>query len=888
MPVIDLGLIISGTNNATSGLRSAGRDLDDLGTHVKKVGENSQETANRLKAIQVVIGGILLEKTLELGKAFIEASSEIQNIDARMAAWTGSIKAASAIMEQMNDKVGASGVKLSSMGDAFVKLRAAGANSTQALTTVESLVNSIAAIGGGDLDGKLGAAATSFQRFLSKGQVSMREMNAIVNETGLTFGDLAKSAGMSLTQFETALRDKTLSATQLLDAFNRASKEKFGDFAELLSSTVGGSLSKFKNDMEETLGGLGANTNLNSAIVGIIRNIDQAFKDWIATITPGDIQNFFKFLESMEPIVVEVGRTILLAGQAILGLAQVTASFLDMLPDEAVEMGIIGYVLLGKKGALLLGLIGVISGQLKTLDSTVRGISDMYNKLPVTQDGMGGSKYQTLLDRLNKQDPGSPVINMFKAMGIAAYATAGDIDKDLTPALSNATNQLAAMLHIGGSSGTHNFKSILPDPKQLADINAEFLKLQAALKNPQGGITPHVNLPGKGDAAEAARALLGAEDTIASVAGKDALLQMKTAGDQLGQTIQGINDTTNQWDRSLGDALLKINQSKLPLNIKKDITAQIEALEAKITQDTDLAIKQAQALNALKQHELDIETQIAVAVNNRAGRDIDMQTAQQGDWQKAAIAGTPGGALAVQVDQQKFDLAQKVLGYYKQIDDLKAKELTDAANSPFYDKQINSLDSLIAKTQEFAANLSADTVLQTQFFQELGSTMNNDLASGISGLIQGTMSWGDVGRKIFGDMIDMAVKYLLQLAEIKLFTMAMSAFGFADGGVFPGGVQPFANGGIPINPNQITPMANGGLTTGPTLFGLMGEAGTEAVMPLTRVGGKLGVHAVGGGGNNYNITVQAIDTQSGMQFVAQHIGSIDAGLRQRQSLNRKG
>jgi hypothetical protein len=53
------------------------------------------------------------------------------------------------------------------------------------------------------------------------------------------------------------------------------------------------------------------------------------------------------------------------------------------------------------------------------------------------------------------------------------------------------------------------------------------------------------------------------------------------------------------------------------------------------------------------------------------------------------------------------------------------------------------------------------------------------------------------------------------------------------------GVQPFANGGAFTN----------GVVSKPTNFsmGLMGEAGPEAILPLTNVGGRLGVHAVSSG-----------------------------------------
>ena len=75
-----------------------------------------------------------------------------------------------------------------------------------------------------------------------------------------------------------------------------------------------------------------------------------------------------------------------------------------------------------------------------------------------------------------------------------------------------------------------------------------------------------------------------------------------------------------------------------------------------------------------------------------------------------------------------------------------------------------------------------------------------------------------------------------------------SFLGFANGGAFAAsGVQEYANGGAFHNsvlnkPTQF--FANGGLA-------VAGEAGAEAVMPLTRIGGKLGVQSTGA-----NVTVQ--------------------------------
>jgi phage-related minor tail protein len=59
-----------------------------------------------------------------------------------------------------------------------------------------------------------------------------------------------------------------------------------------------------------------------------------------------------------------------------------------------------------------------------------------------------------------------------------------------------------------------------------------------------------------------------------------------------------------------------------------------------------------------------------------------------------------------------------------------------------------------------------------------------------------------------------------------------------------------------------TPFANGGVFSSPVGFsmgsgqGVMGENGSEAIMPLTRIGGKLGVRANAGGGGGGTSVVQ--------------------------------
>jgi TP901 family phage tail tape measure protein len=97
--------------------------------------------------------------------------------------------------------------------------------------------------------------------------------------------------------------------------------------------------------------------------------------------------------------------------------------------------------------------------------------------------------------------------------------------------------------------------------------------------------------------------------------------------------------------------------------------------------------------------------------------------------------------------------------------------------------------------------------------------------------------------------------------------------GFADGAAFSGGrVTAFATGGVVSSPT-VFPMASG--------VGLMGEAGPEAIMPLTRIGGKLGVQATGGGGGGAVQVTVTMDPSTGAMgaFVRDEAGRVVSQAR---------
>lgn len=119
-----------------------------------------------------------------------------------------------------------------------------------------------------------------------------------------------------------------------------------------------------------------------------------------------------------------------------------------------------------------------------------------------------------------------------------------------------------------------------------------------------------------------------------------------------------------------------------------------------------------------------------------------------------------------------------------------------------------------------------------------------------------------IGQEIIGNLLKQ-ITLEKTLQTIKTAGKFLGGFfGFANGGVFQNGIQKFANGGVVSSPT-IFPMANGA--------GLMGEAGAEAIMPLTRKNGKLGVEA-----NTSPVNINIINqSQSQIETRQRDNGSFD-------------
>lgn len=398
--------------------------------------------------------------------------------------------------------------------------------------------------------------------------------------------------------------------------------------------------------------------------------------------------------------------------------------------------------------------------------------------------------------------------------------------------------------------------------------------------------------------ADEAEKLTNASNTLdartQSIAAQFAKIGASLRGDVTSEKIADLDRSTGEWKKTLQetlatvDKLLSQNENKpgaedQVAKLRQDHTVLTQLLKDETAQ-YELQKANTLTLGQLLTQRLTLEQQMLQLRAQQA--EIALKTEFNNDPLANLVKGTSAGQIMNQVLQQQVQLQQQIVGYEQIINQEQQKRLTASDQQKvIIDQTIAKYQSLTAATQTALANLSAEGVATNQLWQSIGNTIENGVVNGISGLITHTMTLQQVGVQVFNALTQAAVKYLFQLMIIKSFGdsgLFSGIGGFLKGGGLLGGL--FAANGA-IVPTGVRMFADGGIIAGPTLFGMAGEKGTEAIMPLERVGGKLGVRTTGSGGD-VHLHLSAIDTQSGVQFLAKHSEDIQSLLVLKAKLNR--
>jgi len=330
----------------------------------------------------------------------------------------------------------------------------------------------------------------------------------------------------------------------------------------------------------------------------------------------------------------------------------------------------------------------------------------------------------------------------------------------------------------------------------------------------------------------------------------------------------GVKSSTERFERA-ADANMeyerRYNASDKAL---EDLMAKRIKLEQSLTAEGKKAAKAAQ--DAAEKKVLAAQRAAKAAQEEVSGKVSDEQRKREADEQKKAQDLRREIYLKDEADKW-----EKLEEYEKDYADKQAKFQDEYKRATMSTTEYE-LDQLQSRYDEYATYISDKEKLDEWYkaskekLLDKEAKKEKDQLDDLKRTIEG---WGRdstnaivkfcrTGETSFSDMINSMIDDLLRMAiQEQIMGPLFKGISQGIGGLVVGyleGMVPSANGNVFQNGN-VTPFAHGGIVSQPTVFpmargaGIMGESGPEAVMPLTRIGGDLGVRALAGGGTEVNI-----------------------------------
>lgn len=186
-----------------------------------------------------------------------------------------------------------------------------------------------------------------------------------------------------------------------------------------------------------------------------------------------------------------------------------------------------------------------------------------------------------------------------------------------------------------------------------------------------------------------------------------------------------------------------------------------------------------------------------------------------------------------------------------------ASSIADVTNSAF-DNMTDTLAEFVTTGKASFSDL-VNSIVSDLAKIAIRQAITAPLASALSGAFTGAFS-----------NVSTAMTYGTNVGSQQTAMLQAQDAGFKNGGAFgSSGVKMFANGGTFTNSIVSSPTA---FTYGGGSLGVMGEAGDEAVMPLTRIGGKLGVQATGSSGGDMKVVIN-VENNTTQDITAEQIGT---------------
>jgi tape measure domain-containing protein len=891
MAKVDIGIIINAVNRASPALRTVDKDVDRLG-------KTTKQTTGNLRAFHAVVASIATGVLWNFSKRVVETVGSLQMLNIRLANVTGSFENANKTFADLSTRFASAPFDLELVAQGFVRIAAAGLDLQKTTALTDALVNSVAAFGG--TGPELERAFLGFSQALGKGVLSMEELRQQISEAiPIATRIMADEAGKSVGQFTADVAKGLVTAEEAVELFTKGAQRAVGNFAESLGFTIPGALARIQTMVKIGLNNLIQNTTFDERLTVIFRNIGDAVGDFLSTLTEDKVRAFFDWLRLIGNQAEKVIRVVLKFGAVVANVLGLIIKAADFLPAEAIEFGILGYFVLGRAGGRL-GRIILAAGVT---------ILTVLNKAGVATSNLLGSLSfgfsVGILGLLFFGPLGAGIISIIAAAWHQVLTnseavtdswfgrTVDKIEEALNIPMSMRRKFKAGEVEsrtkddattAGSAVGDSFWDAIQGTDAQIKEITDQLNSLAGMVNIPEVDTTPFdKNLDKLLKQADNIHEKMS--DVIRNITDSLDTLSREIAGDELGETIARINDSWGDTNDKLEDAIVKSMKLNEATGKEADTIKTLEQLMLRNDVLRDKAILKEQQLYDLMVKQSVIQQRITQA-------GLDEQTRQlnnDNDGTSQFFGNQEGLRIFNEVAAERSKLGIQILETESQIAALTNQLAyeTNPAMRESIEGTIGAYERMAAAATQSLEQLSATGKATESFWMNVADSAWGGIENALNSLIEGTFTWRDAMRSTFQELSKLAVRYLMNLAQIKLLETLTGVASGGGGSPDPTGVGgpmfAFAKGGA-FNGN-VKPFANGDIIAGPTMFGLAGEAGNEAIMPLERIGGKLGVNAAGMGGDSYHFTIQAIDTQSGTEFLMRHMDSIVGGVRQRGRLN---
>lgn len=312
---IDSALAGVGTGDAGAGLKA----LDDA---IRGVGESAQHSTPPIhdmdsaiehageevggfseKAMELVGAlGLLvtLEKVAEWLKEIateaVSAYAASEQFTTAMGQLTGSSEQAESMLQQLKTTALQIPVSLQSLESATQRMTAFGVEASKIPSLMQAAANASAATGN-----SFDTVAQALSRVEISGQVSARQLVQL----GVSWKDLAQAMGTSIEEAQERLKKGGQDAEADLTAVVAAINQKFAGAAAAMATTLSGQFQILKNQIEQTLEGLG------EAAAPVLKNIMQVVGSEIIPALNDVVHGFTAIAEVISPVVsVPLGQLI--------------------------------------------------------------------------------------------------------------------------------------------------------------------------------------------------------------------------------------------------------------------------------------------------------------------------------------------------------------------------------------------------------------------------------------------------------------------------------------------------------------------------------------------------------------------------------------------------